>query len=203
MIAHLEGRLRHKAPDHVIVDVHGVGYCVHVPLSTFYDLPEVGSSASLHVHTYVREDTLQLFGFGTVAEKDMFLHLIAVNGVGPKLALTILSGIHPDELHRVVLFQDRRRLQKIPGIGKKTAERILLELKDRLRIPVAEPPPVTPPEGSDEDDGLADAYSALLNLGYRPAEASKALQKARAAAGAVKEKPSLEELLREALRILA
>ncbi len=146
MIAYLEGRLRHKAPDHVIVDVHGVGYCVHVPLSTFYDLPEVGSPASLHVHTHVREDTLQLFGFGTIAEKDMFLHLIAVNGVGPKLALTILSGIHPDELHRVVLFQDRQRLQKIPGIGKKTADRILLELKDRLRIAAPEPPPLTPPE---------------------------------------------------------
>ncbi|MEJ5366293.1 MAG: Holliday junction branch migration protein RuvA [Desulfosoma sp.] len=203
MIAHLEGRLRHKAPDHVIVDVHGVGYCVFVPLSTFYDLPEVGSTASLHVHTYVREDTLQLFGFGTMAEKEMFLHLIAVNGVGPKLALTILSGIQPDELHRVVLFQDRQRLQKIPGIGKKTAERILLELKDRLRLPAPEPPPTAPPEFSEEDDGYADAYSALLNLGYRPAEASRALRKARGALAAVTEKPTLEQLLREALRVLA
>ncbi len=203
MIASLEGRLRHKAPHHVIVDVHGVGYSVHVPLSTFYGLPEVGSPVSLHVHTYVREDALQLFGFGTLAEKEMFLHLIAVNGVGPKMALTILSGIDPDALHRVVVLQDRQRLQKIPGIGKKTAERILLELKDRLRIAVSEPPPMTPSAEADEDENYADAYSALLNLGYRPAEASKALQKARASVASITEKPSLEQLLREALRILA
>lgn len=202
MIAHLEGRVRHKAPDHVIVDVHGVGYCVHVSLSTFYDLPEVGASASLYVHTHVREDTLQLFGFGTSAEKDMFLHLIAVNGVGPKMALSILSGIQPDELRQVVLFQDRQRLQKIPGIGKKTAERILLELKDRLRVPVPEPSAAASPQELEED-GYAEAYSALLNLGYRPAEAAKAIQKARQAAAAATEKPSLEQLLREALRILA
>lgn len=203
MIAHLEGRLRHKAPDHVIVDVHGVGYCVHVPLSTFYDLPELGSTASLYVHTYVREDTLQLFGFGTSAERDMFVHLIAVNGVGPKMALSILSGLQPDELRQVVLYQDRQRLQKIPGIGKKTAERILLELKDRLRIPVPETVPGTSPDLPEKDDGYADAYSALLNLGYRPAEAAKALQRVRRSAGAATEKLSLEQLLREALRVLA
>ncbi len=202
MIAHLEGRLRHKAPDHVIVDVHGVGYCVHVPLSTFYDLPDVGSLASLYVHTHVREDTLQLYGFGTSAEKDMFLHLIAVNGVGPKMALSILSGIQPDELRQVVLFQDRQRLQKIPGIGKKTAERILLELKDRLRLPQPEPSPASLPQPMETDDGYADAYSALLNLGYRPAEAGRALQKARRSLAAF-DKPSLEQLLREALRLLA
>ncbi|ROQ90682.1 Holliday junction branch migration protein RuvA [Desulfosoma caldarium] len=202
MIAHLEGRLRHKAPDHVIVDVHGVGFCVHVSLSTFYDLPEVGASTSLHVHTHVREETLQLFGFGTFAEKEMFLHLIAVNGVGPKMALGILSGIQPDELRQVVLFQDRQRLQKIPGIGKKTAERILLELKDRLHAPVPEAA-ATPSLPPVEDDVFADAYSALLNLGYRSAEAAKALKKVRHLMAAATEKPSLEQLLKEALRILA
>jgi Holliday junction DNA helicase RuvA len=201
MIAHLEGILRHKAPDHVIVDVHGVGYCVHVPLSTFYHLPETGAAASLYVHTHVREDALQLFGFHTVEEKEMFGLLIAISGVGPKMALTILSGIQPDELSRVVQFQDRQRLQKIPGIGKKTAERILLELKDRLKlqVPEREAPFIESPPG---DDGFADAFSALVNLGYRPSEATKALKKARSALGGGDATPSLEALLREALRML-
>ena len=203
MIAHLEGRLRHKAPDHVIVDVHGVGYCVHVPLSTFYNLPEPGAPVSLHVHTYVREDTLQLYGFGTSAEKDMFLHLIAVSGVGPKMGLSILSGLQPDELRQVVFYQDRQRLQKIPGVGKKTAERILLELRDRLRLPVPETSSPSPRDPAEADDGHADAYSALLNLGYKPAEAARALQKARRAISEETGKPSLEQLLREALRVFA
>ncbi|SMC16784.1 Holliday junction DNA helicase subunit RuvA [Desulfacinum hydrothermale DSM 13146] len=201
MIAHLEGILRHKAPDHVIVDVHGVGYRVQVPLSTFYHLPETGAAASLHVHTHVREDALQLFGFHTAEEKEMFTVLIAISGVGPRLALTILSGIQPDELRRVVQFQERQRLQKIPGIGKKTAERILLELKDRLKlqVPEREAPPAPSPPG---DDGYADALSALVNLGYRPTEAAKALKEARKALADREGTPSLEVLLREAFRSL-
>ncbi len=202
MIAHLKGTLLHKAPDHVIVDIHGVGYAVSVPLSTFYTLPETGGTASLHVHTYVREDTLQLYGFATSDEKELFCTLIAIAGVGPKLALSILSGIQPDELRRVVQVQDRQRLQKIPGIGKKTAERILLELKDRLKVQVSERPATMPTQKVETGDGYADAFSALVNLGYRPAEASRALQKALAALESRGKTWALEELLREALRIL-
>ncbi|MDY6908731.1 MAG: Holliday junction branch migration protein RuvA [Thermodesulfobacteriota bacterium] len=199
MIGYLEGTLRHKAPDTVIMEVHGVGYCVHVPLSTFYDLPGVGERACLNIHTHVREDALQLYGFRTIAEKEMFLHLIGIGGVGPRLALALLSGIHTDELREVVLTQNRARLQRIPGIGKKTAERILLELKDKLKLKASDAP-APPLMGAEGCDGYADAFSALLNLGYRPNEAEKALGRAKTALGA---DPSVEELLKEALRVLA
>jgi len=198
MIAYLEGKLRHKSPDHLIVDVHGVGYCVHVPLSTFYDLPDLGQTACLHIHTHVREDVLQLYGFRTTAEKQMFLHLVSVNGIGPKLAVSILSGITPDELRRVVLQQDSKRLRGIPGVGRKIAERLVLELRDHLKIKkvdVEEPVCLL-----GEDGPYADAYSALLNLGYRSREASRALQTAREA---LDKDPTLERLLKEALRLLA
>jgi Holliday junction DNA helicase RuvA len=197
MIASLEGQLKHKSPDYLIVDVHGVGYCVHVPLSTFYGLPELRQSVHLHIHTHVREDMLQLYGFHTTAEKEMFLHLITISGVGPRLAMTILSGISPDELRQVVLQQDHARLKNIPGVGKKIAERILLELRDKLKIKRdAVPDPIL-----DIDQGAySDAFSALVNLGYRAAEADKALQKVQQQAG---ESPPLEKLLKEALRVLA
>lgn len=198
MIAYLEGKLRHKAPDYIILDVHGVGYCVHVPLSTFYELPDSGQIASLNIHTHVREDILQLYGFRSFAEKEMFLHLIAISGVGPKLALTILSGISPDELRQVVFHQDHKRLQHIPGIGKKTAERIILELRDKLKIRTEDQAQALPlPAGGNV---YTDAFSALTNLGYRPVEAEKALKKAKQTLG---EEPPLEMILKEALRALA
>ena len=119
MIGYLEGTLpRHKTPDYIIIDTHGVGYQVHIPLSTFYELPEPGRTVSLNIHTYVREDTLQLYGFRTTAEKEMFLHLITVNGVGPRLAVGILSRISSDELTRVVYQNDPVRLRKVPGCGQ-------------------------------------------------------------------------------------
>ncbi len=198
MIGYLEGKLRQKSPDYILLDVNGVGYFVQVPLSTFYDLPGIGETASLYVHTHVREDALQLYGFRTNEEKETFLHLIAVNGVGPRLAVNILSGIQPSELHQAVRNQDRKRLQSIPGVGKKTAERILLELRDRLKLGSESdgaPEPAVLPE-----DTYSDALSALLNLGYRPTEAGKALGLAQKRLGAGH---PLEALLKEALRTLA
>jgi len=199
MIGYLEGKLRQKSPDYIIVDVHGVGYRIHVPLSTFYDLPETGQTVSLNIHTHVREDLIQLYGFRTLAEKDMFLHLITINGVGPRLAVNILSGISPDELRRTVLNQDHRRLKNVPGVGKKIAERIMLELRDRLKLklPGREEGAVPFPA---ESDTCSDALSALLNLGYKPSEAERAVKRAQQNLG---ESPSIEGLLREALKMLA
>lgn len=198
MIGYLDGKLQHKSPDYLIIDVNGVGYCVHVPLSTFYDVPSVGEPICLNVHTHVREDILQLYGFRTMAEKEMFLHLISINGVGPRLAISILSGITPDGLRTAVLQQDHRRLKNIPGVGKKIAERIALELRDKLKIkPTKEEFTIPPTVGNDV---YSDAYSALLNLGYRAAEIEKALKRAEQNLG---ESPSLENLLKEVLRVLA
>jgi Holliday junction DNA helicase RuvA len=198
MIGYLEGRLKHKSPDYIIIDVHGVGYFVNVPLSTFYDLPEPGQTVTLNIHTYFREDTLQLYGFQSIAEKEMFLHLITVNGIGPRLAVAILSGMNPDTLRQAVLGQDHHRLRNIPGVGKKIAERIILELRDRLKIKQDkrdEGWPLSPSTGAH-----SDAFSALVNLGYRPAEAEKAVRAAQEHLG---ENPPLETLLKESLRLLA
>ena len=198
MIGSLEGKLKHKSPDFIIVDVHGVGYFVNVPLSTFYDLPELGQTVNLNIHTYFREDALNLYGFRTLAEKEMFLHLITVNGIGPRLAVGILSGMSPDALRQAVQGQNHQRLRNIPGVGKKIAERIILELRDRLKIKrekAEEPWLLCPSPGA-----YADAFSALVNLGYRPAEAEKAVRTAQQHLG---EDPPLEMLLKESLRLLA
>ncbi len=199
MIGYLEGKLKHKSPDFIIVDVHGVGYFVNVPLSTFYDLPELGQTVTLNIHTYLREDALQLYGFRTLGEKEMFLHLITVNGIGPRLAAGILSGMSPDTLRQAVQGKDHQRLRNIPGVGKKIAERIILELRDRLKIKHDKSEgfelPITTSPGV-----YHDAFSALVNLGYRPAEAEKAVRKAQHHLG---EDPPLEKLLKESLRLLA
>jgi Holliday junction DNA helicase RuvA len=198
MIGHLCGKLHHKSPEQIILDVNGVGYCVQVPLSTFYDLPETGGQVSLHVHTHVREDALQLYGFRTADEREIFLLLITVNGVGPRLAVSILSGISPDELRQVLRSRDHRRLQAIPGVGKKIAERIVLELRDRWKD--RRDKPAEPVPAGHDGEAYADALSALMNLGYRAAEAGKALTRARKTLG---ESPPLEQLLKEALKTLA
>ncbi len=198
MIAYLEGKLRHKSPEQIVIDVHGVGYSVLVPLSTFYDLPDLGEKAALNIHTHVREDTLQLYGFRTMSEKEMFLHLITVNGVGPKLAVNILSGLNPDELTKALMEQDHRRLKGIPGVGKRIAERIVLELRDKVK-PKGEKEAEFSIPPSDAN-AYADALSALLNLGYRSAEAERALKQAQ---GRLDANPPLERLLKEALRLLA
>ena len=170
MIGRLTGRLASKAPDQVLLDVAGVGYLVHIPLSTFYELPDVESPASLWIHTHVREDVLALYGFLTERERSLFLLLLGVSGIGPKVALTVLSGIPPLELVAALHGQDVRRLVAIPGVGKKTAERMVLELAEKVAGFAAEAAPEAPAAVASED-----VLSALVNLGYRKSEAEKAV----------------------------
>src|SRR6266850_1584216 len=177
MIALLRGTLARKNPSRLIVDVGGVGYDVQVPLSTFYVLGDVGAQVSLRVHTHVREDVIALYGFATSLEQDLFERLIAISGVGPKLALSVLSGIDPGDLVRAIRTQDVARLTRIPGVGKKTAERIGLELKDRLPH-VAAAAGAAPEITSPEDALREDLLSALANLGYQRASAEKAVDAA-------------------------
>jgi Holliday junction DNA helicase RuvA len=192
VIARLAGTVLEKHPNRLIVDVNGVGYEVLVPLSTFYGLGDAGAPVALRVHTHVREDVIALYGFASELEQDLFERLIAISGIGPKLALAVLSGIDPAELVRAIRSQDVARLTRIPGVGKKTAERIGLELKDRL--PQAAAASGEPVAGAD--DIKADLLSALTNLGYNRAVAEKA------ADSALKKTPQagFEDLLREILR---
>jgi holliday junction DNA helicase RuvA len=172
LIAFLRGRLLEKHPNRVIVDVQGVGYEVQVPVSSFYGMAEPGGDIALRVHTHVREDTIALFGFSTALELQLFERLIAVSGIGPKLALAVLSGIEPDDLIQAVQRADVVRLTAIPGVGKKTAERIALELKDRLAA--VAPTVELSPAGSLRDD----LVSALVNLGYHRPALEKAVEAA-------------------------
>jgi Holliday junction DNA helicase RuvA len=170
MIGRLTGRLATKAPDQILLDVAGVGYLVHIPLSTFYELPEVEKPASLWIHTHVREDALSLFGFLTERERSLFLLLLGVAGIGPKVALTVLSGIPPSELVDALRKQDVRRLVAVPGVGKKTAERMVLELAEKVAAFAEEAPPEAAAVAAE------DVISALVNLGYRRAEAERAVE---------------------------
>jgi holliday junction DNA helicase RuvA len=193
VIAQLSGLLACKLPGEVVVDVGGVGYQVFIPLSVFYRLPEVGMRVDLQIHTHVREDALQLFGFHDHAEKQVFLLLTGVSGIGPKLALTILSGIPVDDLARALRESDQLRLVAIPGVGKKLAERMIVELKDKfaaLGSFAIETP--RPQAGSQL---MQDAVSALVNLGYKKPEAEKHVREALKNG-----EQSLEDVLKEALR---
>ena len=198
MIAHLRGRLLDKQPNRVVVDVNGVGYDVHVPLSTFYEMGEPGSDVSLRIHTHVREDALNLYGFATRLELQIFERLIGVSGIGPKLALAVLSGIEPNELVSAIRTANVARLTGIPGIGKKTAERIGLELKDKMASFLPADTAVTAP--LDDTEALrTDLLSALMNLGYHRPLAERAVSAAmKEASGS-----SFEASLRLALRELA
>ena len=198
MIAHLRGRIFEKHPNRLVVEAGGVGYDVFVPLSTFYGLGEPGTEIALRIHTHVREDQLSLFGFATVLEQDLFERLIGVSGIGPKLALAVLSGIEPLELVRAIERGNVARLTAIPGVGKKTSERIVLELKDRL--PPGQIAAVA--EGGAEDHAARvrdDLLSALMNLGYHRPLAEKAVE------AAIKATPDggFERTLKQALRELA
>ena len=201
MIARLAGTLLEKRPGYAVVDVGGVGYRVTIPLSTYYDLGEPGSRVELQIHTHVREDTLSLFGFRTRREKDLFARLIAVNGVGPKTAIAVLSGLGTNDLVAAVRARDAGRLSAIPGIGRKTADRILLELADRLDALEAES------QGADTKAppvaaGLReDLVSALVNLGYNARVAADAA--GRVMRGVTDRVAPFETLLRETLRILS
>jgi holliday junction DNA helicase RuvA len=193
MIAHLRGKLLAKHPNQVIVETSGVGYDVTITVPTFSDLPETGTEVALHIHTHVREDALALYGFLRSSEKLLFEKLITVSGIGPKLAITILSGMPADEMVRSIRGNDVARLTRIPGIGKKTAERMVLELRDKLPEPGAPAAPTTSAATPIEEDVL----SALLNLGYQRAAAEKALGVAsKNKAG------SFDTLFREALAAL-
>jgi Holliday junction DNA helicase RuvA len=198
MIAALRGRLLEKSPNRIVVDVQGVGYEVLVPLSTFYDLGEAGADVQLRVHTHVREDALQLFGFLTELERQMFGRLITVSGVGPKLAVAVLSGLETRELVTAVQRADVARLTTIPGVGKKTAERIVLELKDRLMALVVPVTEAQAPAASPTERMRVDLLSALQNLGYHRPQAEKAVEAALAA----QPEAALEEAMRAALREL-
>jgi len=197
MIAFLTGRVFEKQPNRVIVDVHGVGYEVFVPLSTYYELGDAGADASLRIHTHVREDQLQLYGFLTELERQLFERLIAISGIGPKLAVAVLSGMDPRELVAAVQRGDVARLTGIPGVGKKTAERIVLELRDRL-VQLAVPAAAEAPPASPADRLRGDVMSALQNLGYHRPQAEKAIE------AAVKSMtdPTFEQALKSALREL-
>ncbi len=198
MIAHLRGRIFAKHPNRIIVDVNGVGYDVAVPLSTFYGLGEPGAEIALRIHTHVREDALLLYGFATLLELDLFERLIGISGIGPKVALAVLSGIEPKELVRAVERGDVARLTAIPGVGKKTAARMVLELKDRL--PSARLVAETAGGGAPDAPVLRDdVLSALTNLGYHRPLAEEAVD------AALKATPdgSFERTLKQALRELA
>jgi len=197
MIALLTGQLAHRSPEQVILDVGGVGYRLQIPLSTFYALPESGQ-VQLRVHTHVKEDAIQLFGFLSDAEKNLFALLISVSGVGPKLAINVLSHIPTDELALALCQGDVPRLVAIPGIGKKSAERLVLELQDKA-VAFAVPGAVADSERRPPvaEDSHQDALSALVNLGYKEALARKALKGLKIPPDA-----PLEEILKAALKNL-
>lgn len=176
MIGFLRGKLVRKAPPVLLLDVQGVGYEVEAPMTTFYRLPDTGSEIVLHTHLIVREDAHSLFGFSSEADRSLFRALIKVNGVGPKLALTILSGLSADDFHRCITHNDTQSLVRLPGVGKKTAERLIIELRDRLPgsadLPTAAPEPLNAGAGNPR----REAVSALCSLGYKPLDASKMVQ---------------------------
>jgi Holliday junction DNA helicase RuvA len=200
MIALLTGRLAFKAPTHLALDVQGVGYEVFIPLSTYYNLPNLNDNLTLSIHTHVREDAIQLFGFSTPQEKDAFVLLMSVSGIGPKSALGILSALPVSDLVSAIQSGDVEKLETVPGIGKKSAGRLVLELKDK----VAKLHPALTSHDTHVskagDDIFDDALSALTNLGYRPSDAKEALKAAqRSRSGSM----TLQELIRESLKNLA
>lgn len=192
MIGFLEGELMDKSPGLILLKVGGVGYQVFIPLSTFYALPDPPAQVSLQIHTRLQEDALSLYGFCTQEEKDVFLQLLSIPRIGARTALNILSGINPEEFAQALMQGDDKRLAGIPGIGKKSAARIVLELKDKL------PPARRPRPASRKETLRQDALSALLNLGYPKNMAEKALDAAQAQGAG-----TLEDLLRQSLKALA
>ncbi len=199
MIGWLSGRLRAKHPPMLLLEVHGVGYEVEAPMTTFYDLPGIGEEVSLFIHQVVREDAQQLYGFAGETERDLFRQLIRVSGVGPKLALAILSGMDAEQFGRCVFDGDSTSLVRLPGVGKKTAERLLIEMRDRLEMP-DQPLPMSAGSAimgfAPTGDPESEAVSALVALGYKPAEAA---QRVKAVA---REGMACEELIRSALQSL-
>jgi len=200
MIASLTGRLAFKAPTHLVLDVHGVGYEVFIPLSTYYGLPNLSESTSLSVHTHVREDAIQLFGFLTSQEKDAFVLLTSVSGVGPKLALSVLSALPVSGLASAIQSGNIEKLTTVPGIGHKSASRLVLELKDKVEKLYLGLASASESPRQGEDANFDDALSALVNLGYRPQDAKEALKQVKKSNA---ESIVLKDMIRESLKELA
>lgn len=204
MIASITGILKQKAPHSIIVDVHGVGYEAVVPLTTFYQLPSQNETVHLWTYTHVREDALQLFGFSTVEEKNVFLLLLGISGIGPKLAINILSGLPLAELVAAVKQGDIAKLSSIPGIGRKTAARLALELKEKILAVAVDLTAAGPAEEKDAQR-IEDAVSALVNLGYKSPlakDAVKTVLKSRNGEDGREGFP-IEELIKESLKVLS
>ena len=205
MIAHLSGTLLSKQATSVILDVSGVGYEVTIPLSTFYELEDLGSNVQLRIYTHVREDALQLYGFKTARERELFLKIISVSGIGPKLGITLLSGMTADEMVASIRTNNLARLTLIPGVGRKTAERLIMELREKVAdlssAQLEEELGAKPEAGAEstEDTARADALSALLNLGYQRSGAEKAIDAALSEGGDI----TVESVLRRSLKKLA
>ena len=200
MIATLTGRLACKSPSQITLDVHGVGYEVFIPLSTFYSLPDINESVFLRVHTHLREDAIQLFGFLTATEKDAFILLTGISGIGPKLALSVLSTLSVMDLVSAIQAGDMDKLATVPGIGKKSAGRIVLELKDKVERLHAMPTAVTIATGNSSSRLHDDALSALVNLGYRAQEAKDIIKRITQSQSSP---IPLKDLIRETLKELA
>lgn len=200
MIGALTGRVACKSPSQITLDVQGVGYEVFIPLSTFYSLPDINESASLRIHTHLREDAIQLFGFLTTTEKDAFILLTGISGIGPKLALSVLSTLSVTDLVSAIQAGDMEKLATVPGIGKKSAGRIVLELKDKVDRLHATPAAVATVTGDPSSRLHDDALSALVNLGYRAQEAKDIIKRiTQAQSGPM----PLKDLIRETLKELA
>ena len=203
MIAHLSGTLLSKNPNSVIVDVSGVGYEVNIPVSTFYDLEDTGSNVKLRIYTHVKEDALQLYGFKTARERELFINFISVSGIGPKIGIALLSGMSADELIASIKTNNLARLTLIPGVGKKTAERLIVDLREKMTAlsnAQVEESGVRPiaAEESTEDSVRSQALSGLMNLGYQRSAAEKAIDAALSEGGDI----SVESILKRSLRKL-
>ncbi len=200
MIAYLSGKLLEKQANTAIIDVGGVGYEVSIPLSTFYELGEIGSDVNLRIYTNVREDAIQLFGFKTLRERELYLQLISVQGIGAKSGITMLSGMSADEIITAIRSNDLARLTSIPGVGKKTAERLVIELRDKVgSVSGSAPLDAESKTAMPTDAVFEDALSALINLGYQRNLAEKALNQAAQEGTEI----SVQKLLRRALQVLA
>ena len=201
MIALISGKIVYKGISHVIVDVQGVGYRVFIPLTTFYELPEAGQIITLHIHTNVKQDAINLFGFYTIQERDLFQLMISVSGIGPKMSMNILSGISAQELLGAISGGNVGKLIRIPGVGKKMAERLILELKEKVvKKMMMEESPEIGLQNRMDDMIAEDVLSALVNLGYKNKIAKDALDKALRSS---EEKMEMDKLLKKTLKLLA
>lgn len=201
MIAMLSGKIAYKGISHIVVDVSGVGYRVFIPLTTFYVLPEAGETVSLHIHTSVKEDAIHLFGFYTQQERELFQLMISVSGIGPKIAMGILSGISAQELLEAISGGHVSKLITVPGVGRKMAERLILELKEKvIKKMAAESIPMSDSRKNLSDAMREDVLSALVNLGYKQTAAKDAIDKV---ASDLQGEPAMDQLLKKSLKILA